>query len=76
MQPSSDIAPAFHNIGMSDKPSKEQISAVMRELGRKHGAKGGKKAAEKLTAEERSARAKKAVEAREQKKREKPINKG
>jgi len=47
---------------------KETVSAVMREMGRKGGkkggSKGGKNAAAAMTAEERSARATKAVAAR------------
>ena len=39
---------------------KDLVSAVMREMGRKGGKIGGKRSLETMTAEERSARAKKA----------------
>jgi hypothetical protein len=46
------------------RPTKEQISALMAELGRKGGKKGGKRRLETMTAEERSAIATKAAQTR------------
>jgi hypothetical protein len=46
---------------------KRTISAVMREMGRKGGKIGGKRSLETMTPEERTARAKHAVAAREAK---------
>jgi hypothetical protein len=45
-------------------PTKAQISALMAELGRKGGKKGGKRRLETMTAKERSAFARKAAHAR------------
>jgi hypothetical protein len=46
------------------RPTKEQISALMAELGRKGGKKGGKRRLETMTSEERSAIATKAAQTR------------
>jgi len=46
------------------KPTKKQIAAVMREIGRNGWSKGGHASAQRLTPEERSARARRAVMAR------------
>jgi hypothetical protein len=46
---------------------KKTIAAVMREMGRKGGKIGGKRSLETMTPEQRTARAKKAVAAREAK---------
>ena len=48
---------------------KKTISEVMRQMGSKGGKIGGKRSLETMTADERSARAKKAVEAREAKRK-------
>jgi hypothetical protein len=45
-------------------PTKEQISMFMAEMGRKGGKKGGKRRLQTMTAEERSAIARKAARAR------------
>jgi hypothetical protein len=45
---------------MMDKKTKALFSEIMREIGRKGGKIGGKRSLETMTAEERSARAKKA----------------
>lgn len=50
---------------------KRTVSEVMREMGRKGGKIGGKRSLETMTPEDRSARAKKAVDAREAKRRAK-----
>jgi hypothetical protein len=47
--------------------NKRTVSKVMREMGRKGGKIGGKRSLETMTPEERTARAKKAVAAREAK---------
>jgi hypothetical protein len=49
------------------KKGKDPVKEYLRQIG----SRGGKKAAEKMTAEERSARAKKAVDARERKRKKK-----
>ena len=46
-----------------DKKTKAIFSEIMREIGRKGGKIGGKRSLETMTAEERSARAKKAATA-------------
>lgn len=46
-----------------DKKTKALFSAIMREIGAKGGKIGGKRSLETMTAEQRSARAKKASEA-------------
>ena len=48
---------------------KKTISAVMREMGRKGGKIGGKRSLETMTPEQRSERARKAVAAREAKRK-------
>ena len=53
--------------------SKKLASQVMRELGRKGGKIGGKRSLETMTAEERSARAKKASTAAAQKREAKTL---
>jgi hypothetical protein len=55
---------AIDYVGMGKKISGVDpavLSAVMSELGKRGGPKGGKAAAEKMTPEERTARAKKAA---------------
>jgi hypothetical protein len=49
---------------MERRPTKEQVSAVAAELGRRGGLKGGKARAKKLSAAKRTAIAKKAAKAR------------
>ena len=53
-------------LGVMDKKT---ISNVMREMGRKGGKIGGKRSLETMSPEERTARAQKAVAAREEKRR-------
>jgi hypothetical protein len=56
-----------------DKRTKALFSEIMREIGRKGGKIGGKRSLETMTAEERSARAKKASLAAVKKRTEKRL---
>jgi hypothetical protein len=56
--------------------NKKLVSAVMREMGRKGGKIGGKRSLETMTAEERSARAKKASMAAAKKQKAKRLAAG
>jgi hypothetical protein len=70
----NQLADHLVNISTSEKddaierPTRAQISLVMAELGRKGGKKGGKRRLETMTPKERSAVARKAAQARWDKK--------